>query len=60
LRTAGALYSPLLGVSPSMGFALLVPGFVVLVAVVVRANPHIRRFTSWFVRPALALRERSA
>ena len=100
---AGALYSPLLGVSPSMGFALLVPGFValllarpgsfrgavlavglvvvlqvvlrrlftdtvadsffyvvVLVAVVVRANPHIRRFTSWFVRPVLTLRGRPA
>jgi branched-subunit amino acid ABC-type transport system permease component len=100
---AGALYSPLLGVTPSMGFALLIPGFValllarpgsfrgavfavglvvvlqvvlrraftdtvadsffyvvVLVAVVIRANPHIRRFTSWFVRPALALRGGSA
>jgi branched-subunit amino acid ABC-type transport system permease component len=100
---AGALYSPLLGVTPSMGFALLIPGFValllarpgsfrgavlavglvvvlqvvlrraftdtvadsffyvvVLVAVVIRANPHIRRFTSWFVRPAPALRGGSA
>lgn len=27
---AGALYAPLLGVTPSMGFPLLVPGFVAL------------------------------
>jgi len=30
---AGALYSPLLGVSPSMGFSLLIPGFVALLLV---------------------------
>jgi branched-subunit amino acid ABC-type transport system permease component len=100
---AGALYSPLLGVTPSMGFTLLVPGFValllarpgslrgavlavglvvvlqvvlrraftdtvaeaafylvVLVAVVVRASPHIRRFASWFVRPVRAPRGSTA
>jgi len=87
---AGYLYSPVLGVSPAMGFSLLVPGFVavlmtragsfiapviavvfvvaaqvllrqivtdavaetlfyvvVLTAVVIRANPHIRRFITW-------------
>ncbi|WP_097185268.1 branched-chain amino acid ABC transporter permease [Blastococcus haudaquaticus] len=92
---AGALYSPLLGVTPAMGFSLLIPGFVavllarpasfrgavlavalvvalqvtlrryfsdtvadslfyvvVLVAVVVRANPHTRRLLSWSARPA--------
>ena len=96
---AGALYSPLLGVAPAMGFSLLIPGFValllarpgsfrgavlavgavvavqvvlrrlfpdtvadslfyvvVLVAVVIRANPHIRRFFSWFARQAQPLR----
>ncbi|MGI5132310.1 branched-chain amino acid ABC transporter permease [Pseudonocardia sp. CA-107938] len=100
---AGALYSPLLGVTPSMGFSLLVPGFValllarpgslrgavlavgllvlmqvvlrraftdtvaeaafylvVLVAVIVRANPHIRRFASWFVRSVRAPRGSTA
>lgn len=30
---AGALYSPLLGVSPSMGFSLLIPGFVAILLV---------------------------
>lgn len=96
---AGAIYSPLLGVSPSMGFNLLIPGFValllarpgsfrgavvavalvvvlqvvlrraftdtvadsffyvvVLVAVVIRANPHIRRLLTWFARRAQPLR----
>ena len=100
---AGALYSPLLGVTPSMGFSLLVPGFVaillarpasfrgavlavavvvvlqvtlrryftdtvadslfyvvVLVAVVVRANPHTRRLLSWSARPARPARTVSA
>jgi branched-subunit amino acid ABC-type transport system permease component len=100
---AGALYSPLLGVTPAMGFALLVPGFVavllarpasfhgavlavalvvvlqvtlrrffpdtvadslfyvvVLIAVVIRANPHTRRLLSWFARPARPARSISA
>lgn len=30
---AGALYSPLLGVSPAMGFSLLIPGFVAILLV---------------------------
>jgi branched-subunit amino acid ABC-type transport system permease component len=100
---AGAVYSPLLGVTPAMGFSLLIPGFVavllarpasfrgavfavalvvalqvtlrrffsdtvadslfyvvVLVAVVLRANPNTRRLLSWLARPARPSRSVSA